>query len=137
MAIDRDAKTAPKVVPFILLNGLSLLALFYAFVVYTSLFEWSPWYEPCGLQFLVIPFFVSPALFVAGTALVILGRFLRISVLNQVLPFGAALLLFVLIFNLTAGSMITGAGLSVAFAVITIMTTITSLLPGKKAATAG
>jgi len=80
---------------FILLNLSNLLVIGWSLMIYSSLYEWVPWHEGCGMQFIAIFIVSIPAFFVLGIALLILGRFIKISLLNRLLPF-IALATFVL-----------------------------------------
>jgi len=46
-----------------------------------------PWYEPCGMQFLVILVFSCPVYILIGIMLRILGKFITISKRVKMLPF--------------------------------------------------
>lgn len=48
-------------------------------MIYTSLNKNLPWYEPCGMQFLVVLILYCPALIVVGIAQITLGKFVKMS----------------------------------------------------------
>ena len=82
-----------KATIFVLLASLHLFVLSGGVMIFTSLFKWAPWYEPCGLQVLGIWTHVAPALCVIGVLLFLFGFFCRISILSRLLSFLAAGLL--------------------------------------------
>lgn len=55
-----------KLVIFIILNFVEFCILALSTCIYLSFFEWSPWYEPLGYQFIalfyLIPFHIIPGL---------------------------------------------------------------------------
>ncbi len=56
-------------------------------MIYTSLFKQSPWYEPCGMQFLAILIVSCPFLVMIGIGQIILGKFISISNAAKAFPF--------------------------------------------------
>ena len=81
-------KGKSKIVIFIILNVLFILVTIWSVMIYTSLMsEKLPWYEPCGMQFLVILVFSCPVYILIGIMLRILGKFITISKRVKMLPF--------------------------------------------------
>lgn len=74
---------------FLLMIGV----LSWSLMIYSSLFKFLPWYEPCGMQFLGIFIISVPLLFLCGIAVLVLNRFIRISIMGRLLPFIAILTL--------------------------------------------
>jgi len=80
---------------FVLLNLLNLLTIIFSLMIYSSLYNWVPWHESCGMQFMAIFVISIPAFIIIGIAIIVLGFFLKISLFNKLLPF-IALAVFVL-----------------------------------------
>jgi hypothetical protein len=104
-------------------------------MIYTSLMSESlPWYEPCGMQFLIIIVYSTPALIAVGIVNIILARFIKLSKTAKIFPFiiAVALVLPVLIDGSLGYEMqIIGAALSIIGAVGIIIITIRELIREK------
>lgn len=71
---------------FAFLNFFLILHLVGSLFIYTSLFRFVPWYEPCGQQFLIIFIYVTIILLL-GILQFFLSKFLEISKILKLLPF--------------------------------------------------
>lgn len=68
-----------------------------SFMVFTSLLSPSlPWYEPCGLQFLGIILFFSPAMIFIGVAFLVLSQVMPINRITWILPLASAFIIWLL-----------------------------------------
>ncbi len=116
---------------FVILNLAFLFVLLWSLMIYTSLFKNMPWYEPCGMQFLVIFLISDPAFLIIGVALLILGRFYRISRSNRWFPFIAIAALSVPILidgSLSPITLLIGTSLGTVLCFLIIISTIRNLI---------
>lgn len=89
-----------KKIIYLIVTLAFLLVCCFSFTIYTSLMsERLPWYDPCGMQFLVILVLSWPAMFGVGIAYLVLARFMFIGKSTKILPFatGSAIGVLVLI----------------------------------------
>lgn len=70
----------------IIIYMFEIYLIFNSWQVYTSLFKWMPWYESCGMQFLVNYIFFIPLLVVIGLILLKLRNKIQIPKWNLRLP---------------------------------------------------
>lgn len=120
-----------KTVIYCSLNLLLLLALLWSLRLYTSSFEKLPWYEPCGMQFLLIFLLSDPVFLAIGIALLILSRYYHISKLNKWLPFIAIAGLSLPLFGpLNRGELI-GLPINIILCLLVVITTIANLINKK------
>jgi len=117
---------------YIALNLLLLLILSWSLMTYTSLFKGSPWYEPCGMQFLVIFILFDPAFLTIGIALHILGKYYHVSKLNKWLPFIAIVGLSLPIFGPLNTGIWIGLPVNVILFLLVIVEVILNLVRLKK-----
>lgn len=128
-------KQVAKISLYLLFNLLLLLVLLWSLMIYTSLEKGLPWYEPCGMQFLVIFCMSDPAFLVLGIALFILGRFYRMRLFNKLLPFIAiaGLSLPILIDgSLSRSTLLAGTLIGAVLVFLVIAATIRNLLSQKR-----
>jgi hypothetical protein len=45
-----------------------------------------PWYEPCGMQFLILVVYCLPAMIMIGIVNIILGKFIKILRVSKIFP---------------------------------------------------
>ncbi|MFC1497908.1 hypothetical protein ACFLS1_05480 [Verrucomicrobiota bacterium] len=113
-----------------------LWACWFSFTIYTSLMsKHLPWYEPCGMQFLVILVFSCPVMFGIGIAYIILGRFMPIGKPTKILPFVTGTAITSLVFiddSLGLGMQVAGAACCVLAAISMICLAIKDLAFRKK-----
>jgi hypothetical protein len=111
----------------IALNLVVLLCLLWTLMIYSSLFKGLPWYEPSGMQFLVVLGISVPAFLITGIILLILRRTLAISKWNVSLPFLAAVGLSLPILidgSLSRGMQISGIVIGIALGIALLLTTV-------------
>ena len=84
--IDKKRKLLIWKLSFAFLNFFLILNLVGSLFIYTSLFRFVPWYEPCGQQFLIIFIYATIILLIEILQL-FLGKFLAISKILKYLPF--------------------------------------------------
>ena len=70
----------------IFLNLFVFSTLVGTFLLYTSLYSWTPWYDPGGMQFFVL-IYILPFLLLCGIFMLILIRPFPISKLDRSIPF--------------------------------------------------
>jgi len=124
-------KKTSKQIIFITLSLFSLVFSLGSLMIYTSLFKGVPWYESCGLQFLGIFLWSDPGFLILGIALFILGRFIRISLFNRVLPLIAIVCLSLPILideSLSRITLLIGAAIGIIIFVATIVSTVKNLI---------
>lgn len=78
-------------------TGFILLTAF-AFIIYTSLFQFMPWYSPEELQFLTIPFFYAPLMLVLWVWQLYISKDVSISRVTKWLPLATTTILTALPF---------------------------------------
>ena len=82
-----------KLSVFLLLAILHLIALGFGLLIYTSMFKWAPWFEPCGMQIFAIFTCIVPVLCLLGVLVVLLGLILPLSIPTRLAAFlGAGIL---------------------------------------------
>jgi len=110
----------------IALNLVVFLCLLWSLMIYSSLFKGLPWYEPSGMQFLVVLAVSVPVFLITGIVLVILRKTLVVSKWNVSLPFLAAVGLSLPIFiddSLSRGMQISGIVIGIALGIAVLVTT--------------
>jgi len=120
-----------KNVVYFLLTATFFGICWLSFTIYTSLMtERLPWYDSCGMQFLVILVLSCPVMVGIGVGYIVLGRFMPIGRPIKILPFAAAGSIGALIFingSLGLGMQITGTAFCVLAAVGAIALAIRDL----------
>lgn len=119
-----------KKISYLLLNFIMLLTLGFSLMIYTSLHKGLPWYDGCGMQFLIILILLVPVLLGVGFGFIMLNRIYSISGFNKRLPFYC--LVGILLPILIDGSLsiimtTTGTFLSIIFILMTIYTSISHI----------
>ncbi len=127
----RKMKTIAKIILYITLNISLILVILWSLMIYTSLMsEKLPWYEPCGMQFLVILIISLPLFITIGVLEILLGKFMPISKTMKLLPFitGVGMALLVLVCgSLRFWMQITGTLIGLVSILVTIIYTIKDL----------
>ena len=110
---------------FLLIHLLNLLVIFWSLMIYLSVYEWHPWYEGSGLQLVGVFITSVPAFLILGVALMVVGRSMRISLFNRLIPF-VAMAIFVLPLFVTgdATSVFIGTIVGIAFVPFVLFSTI-------------
>ena len=100
-------------------------------MIFTSLMsEKLPWYEPCGMQFLIIYFFVL-LFFVIGGFEVAIGEFIPISKTIKLLPFITGIIMAIIITtgdSLKLWMQISGTSIGLLSAIVAIVFTVKDLI---------
>jgi hypothetical protein len=90
---------AIKITLFIFFNALFIADILWAAIIYTSLMsDKLPWYDPCGMQFIIILALVCPVLIFVGVFQLLFGKILKTSLVTRILPFVSCLALAIPIF---------------------------------------
>ncbi|MCY6485756.1 hypothetical protein OW763_15635 [Clostridium aestuarii] len=76
---------------YTVLSLVEIVVLGFSLMIYTSLNKSLPWYDGCGMQFLVILIISVPLLLVIGVGLKILSKKYNIRRLNIKIPFLASI----------------------------------------------
>ena len=130
--MNANAERLCKISIYVILNLLLLLTLLWSLTIYTSTFKGSPWYEPCGMQFLCILIFSDPAFLAVGVALLILSKYYRISRFNKLLPFIAIIGLSVPLFGPLNKGIVIGLPINVGLCVLVIVATAMNLIQNRE-----
>jgi hypothetical protein len=126
-----------KRVLYVLLTLAFLWICWVSFAVYTSLMSQRlPWYEPCGMQFLVILVFSCPVMFGLGIAYLVLARFIPVGRSTKILPFATGVAIGALVLidgSLGRGMQFVGAACCVLAALLAVGFAIQDLKKGADA----
>lgn len=85
--ISMTLKNKIKLVLLIAFNIVILIVVVHALTIYTSLIPGLPWFDPCGMQFIVLWFLHFRAFLFIGVISIFFGRFFGMSLLPRFLPF--------------------------------------------------
>jgi hypothetical protein len=110
----------------IALNLVVFLCVLWSLMIYSSLFKGLPWYEPSGMQFLIVLAISDPVFLITGVVLLILRKTLVLSKWNVGLPFLAAVGLSLPILvdgSLSRGMQISGIVIGIVLVVAVLVTT--------------
>ncbi len=124
-------KAITKQILFVIINILLLLLISKSLMIFTSLMsEKLPWYEPCGMQFLIIYFFVL-LFFVIGGFEVAIGGFIPISKTIKLLPFVTGIIMALIVTiggPLKLWMQILGTSIGLLSAIVAIVFTVKDLI---------
>ncbi|MCP4267929.1 MAG: hypothetical protein GY777_20560 [Candidatus Brocadiaceae bacterium] len=124
-------KAITKQILFVSINVLLLLLIAKSLMIFTSLMsEKLPWYEPCGMQFIIIYFFVL-LFFVIGGFEVAIGEFIPISKTIKLLPFITGIIMALIITigdSLKLWMQISGTSIGLLSAIVAIVFTVKDLI---------
>lgn len=118
-----------KKIIFVTINLLSILTLFIFLMIYTSLNKNMPWYDSCGMQFLVI-IILSPLLAIIGASLLALNKKLHFNKPNARFHFIAMFCTVVPLIvdgSLSTPTLIIGGSFCVISIILIIYSVITNL----------
>lgn len=79
----------------VLLNIILITILYLSWNIYASSYESLPWYEPSGMQFIILYIVYTPVLLVLTIALYILGKYREISIYNKIIPILSAIIIII------------------------------------------
>ncbi len=88
-------KRSLKTALFVILNFVLLGALGIVLSIYSSGFKYVPWFDPEGMQFIVIFLIIHPIFLVVGISLIFLGFSFPVGKLNVLIPFISLALFYV------------------------------------------
>jgi len=128
---DTKKNRLQKMILYVVFNLLLLWALLGSLMIYTSTIEGLPWYEPCGMQFLIIFIFFAPAFLAIGAVLFILSKYYHISRLSKSLPFIAAAGLSLPLFGPLNRGISIGLPINIALCLLVVAATVMNLMHGK------
>lgn len=70
----------------LLLNIILVIVMYLSWNLYASSYEGLPWYEPSGMQYIILYTVYAPVLLVITIALYLLGRYMKVFTYNMVIP---------------------------------------------------
>lgn len=120
-----DLKKKIQLTFLLIASFVSILSLFHSFIIYTSLVLCLPWFNPSGLQFIILWFPDFKVLMVIGFISIVFGKYFGVSFWTRLLPILSGCGILIIFFDQSLPSYLvtTGTPICIGFIILILYCT--------------